>query len=132
MSSIATTMGQSFVDHPHRKAFLKWQCLTRQIMMRENQGRPDDAIMPAVLLQGDDEPMGHIITILNKGPDHSLVPEMQHMLRKTNDPAQIRNAALQFLSATYYQKHTRFSDKALAHCCGDRAHVEIRHSTNAH
>jgi hypothetical protein len=110
MSTIAATMGQSLVDHPLKKSFLKWQCLTRQIMMRDNQGRPDASIMPSVIPAGAPEPMGHIITIMNKAPSYSLVPEMQHMLRKTNDPAQIRNAALQFLSATYYQKAAEFSD----------------------
>jgi hypothetical protein len=110
MSSIAATMGQSFIDHPLKKSFLKWQCLTRQMMMRDNQGRPDDSITPAVVLAGETEPMGHIITILNKSPGHSFVPEMQHMLRKTNDPAQIRDAALTFLSSTYYQKAMEFSD----------------------
>ena len=110
MSSIAATLGQSYVDHPLKKSFLKWQCLTRQIMMRDEQGRPGDAITPAVILAGESEPMGHVITIMNKAPGYSLVPEMQHMLRKTNDPAQIRDAALQFLSATYYQKAAEFSD----------------------
>jgi hypothetical protein len=103
-------MGQSLVDHPLKKSFLKWQCLTRQIMMRDNQGRPDASIMPSVVPAGALEPMGHIITIMNKAPSYSLVPEMKHMLGKTNDPAQIRNDALQFLSATYYQKAAEFSD----------------------
>ncbi len=110
MNAIASTMGQSFIDNTLKKSFLKWQCLTRQIMMRDNQGRPDDSITPAVLLAGASEPMGHIITILNKAPGYSLVPEMQHMLRKTNDPAQIRDSALQFLSSTYYQRAAEFSD----------------------
>ncbi|MGE4611123.1 MAG: hypothetical protein AAED33_06990 [Paracoccaceae bacterium] len=110
MSSIAATLGQSYVDNPLKKSFLKWQCLTRQMMMRDNQGRPDDAITPALVLAGETEPMGNIITILNKLPSHSLVPEMKHMLRKTNDPAQIRESALTFLSETYYQKAMDFSD----------------------
>lgn len=110
MNSIAATIGQSLVEHPLKKSFLKWQCLTRQIMMRDNQGRPDASIMPSVVLGRASESMGHIITIMNKAPGYSLVPEMQHMLRKTNDPAQIRNDAVQFLSATYYQKAAEFSD----------------------
>ena len=110
MSSIATTVGQSFVDHPLKKSFLKWQCRVRQIAMRDNQGRPDDAITPAIFLDGASEPLGHIITILNKTPDHSLTPELTHIALQTNDPAQRRDKALRFLSATYYQKHKEFSD----------------------
>ena len=39
-----------------RNAFLKWQCLTRQISVRQNQGRPDEAVTPAVILKGQTEP----------------------------------------------------------------------------
>lgn len=110
MSFIAPAQGHKSVDHPLKKSFLRWQCLTRQMMMRDNMGRPDDAITPAVVLAGSSEPLGHIITILNKANGYSQVPEMQHMLRKTNDPAMVRDAALQFLSETYFQKPAEFSD----------------------
>ena len=110
MSSLAAQLGQSFSDNPMRLAFLKWQCHVRQYAMREQQGRPDDGIMPDVLIEGRDEPLGAIITVLNKAPGYSLTPELQHMAAKTNDPAQRREQALQFLSATYYQKAKEFSD----------------------
>lgn len=110
MSSLATHLGQSFSDHPLRKAFMKWQCHVRQIAMRENEGRPDDAIMPIVLIDQQMEPLGHIITVMNKAPGYSVTPELQHMAAKTNDPAQRRDQALRFLSATYYQKANQFSD----------------------
>lgn len=110
MSSLAASLGTSLSTHPLRTAFMKWQCHVRQIAMRELDGRPDDAIMPAVTLAGQSEPMGHIITVLNKAPGYSVTPEMRYMAAKTNDPAQIRDAALTYLSATYYQKHKEFSD----------------------
>ena len=110
MSSVAAALGTTFSDHPLRNAFLKWQCHVRQMAMRTGDGRPDDAITPALILLGAAEPMGHIITVMNKAPAHSLTPEMNHMAAKTNDPAQIREAAIKFLSATYYQKHKEFSD----------------------
>ncbi len=110
MSSIATQLGQSYSDHPLRLSFLKWQCRVRQLSMRETEGRPDDGIMPAVYLDGADEPLGHIITVMNKSPGYSLTPEMLHMAKKTNDPAQVRDTAIKFLSATYYQKAAEFSD----------------------
>ena len=110
MSSVAAALGTTFSDHPMRNAFLKWQCHVRQMTMRTGDGRPDDAITPALVLPGQTEPMGHIITIMNKAPAHSLTPEMNHMAAKTNDPAQVREQAIKFLSATYYQKHKEFSD----------------------
>lgn len=110
MNSIAATLGTSHSDHPLRAAFLKWQCRVRQIAMRENDGRPDDAITPALTLPGADQPLGHVITVMNKAPSYSVTPEFKHMFAKTNDPAQVREAAIKFLSASYYQKHKEFSD----------------------
>lgn len=110
MTSVAAQFGQSFSNHPMRRAFMKWQCHVRQFAMRDRQGRPDEGFMPAVLLPGAAEPMGHIITVMNKAPGFSVTPELQHMAARTNDPAQVREQALRFLSASYYQKADEFSD----------------------
>jgi hypothetical protein len=107
-------LGDTLEVHPLRDTFLKWQCRVRQMAMREHQGRPGDAVMPKVFLPGKDAPIGQIITVLNKTPANSLMPEMLHMARKTNDPAQVRFQAIQFLSATYYQKHRSFCDMLTA------------------
>ncbi|MFU1476744.1 hypothetical protein ACM25N_03160 [Roseovarius sp. C7] len=96
--------------NPLQMAFLRWQCRVRQMAMRDQEGRPDDAITPAVYLAGESEPMGHIITLLNKSPGYSVTAELEYMAAKTNDPAQRRDQALQFLSAAYYQKAAEFSD----------------------
>lgn len=108
--SLAATLGTSMSDHPLRGAFLKWQCRVRQMAMRDNDGRPDDAITPALVLSGETEPLGHIITVLNKAPGYSVTAELNHMIQKTNDPAQRREQALNFLSASHYQKYREFSD----------------------
>lgn len=110
MSMAASVLGVSVTDHPLRQQFMKWQCRVRQLAMRDNHGRPDDAISPAVMLAGQDAAMGHIITVMNKSPGYSLTAELQHIGRKTHDPAQRREQAMQFLSATYYQKQHEFSD----------------------
>ncbi len=108
--SIASVLGETHERHPLKNGFLKWQCHVRQLMMRELEGRPSDAVTPAIILPKDDEPLGHVITVLNKSPGYSQTPEMEHMFRKTNDPAQVRDEAIRYLSATYYQKHHEFSD----------------------
>ena len=110
MSSVASLLGDSYANHPLKDRFLKWQCHCRQMMMRDNMGRPDATIMPEVYLKDDAQAMGTIITIMNKLPAYSETPEMLHMARKTNDPAQRRNQAIQYFSATFYQKHKQFSD----------------------
>ncbi|WP_425046240.1 hypothetical protein [Primorskyibacter sp. S87] len=110
MNAVAASLGQSYSDHPLRLTFLKWQCRVRQMAMRDASGRPDDAITPAVIPSGETEPAGHIITVLNKAPGYSLTPELEHMSASTNDPAQRRDKAIQFLSSSYYQKASEFSD----------------------
>lgn len=97
-----------------RDSFLGWQCRVRQLMMREDDGRPGPGIMPALTLAGASEPMGHIITVMSKAPHHSRTPELQHMARRTNDPAQRRESALAFLREAYYQHPDEFSDMLTA------------------
>ena len=106
----AAILGATLSNHPMRMAFLRWQCHTRQLAMRQSDGRPDDAMTPAVWLEGAAEPMGHVITLMNKNPAYSVIAELEHMARKTNHPAQRRDQAIRFLSATYYQKAAEFSD----------------------
>ncbi len=110
MNSLGAALGESYSISPLRMAFLRWQCRVRQMSMRDNQGRPDDGIIPALFLPGETDPMGHIITLINKSPGYSVTPELMHMARKTNDPAQRRDQAIRFFSATYYQKAAEFSD----------------------
>ena len=119
MSSVAQVLGIAPEKHPLRDAFLKWQCHVRQIAMREREGRPDDAVMPALTLHGENAPMGHIITVMSKLPVHSKTPELKHMAKRTHDPAQRREKALQFFSETYYQKGREFSDVLTATFPGD-------------
>ena len=109
-ASTARLLGLSPEPSPLRDAFLRWQCRVRQMMMRDKMGRPDSGVMPALTLQGETEPMGHIITVLSKGLAHSKTPEMRHMAQRTNDPASTREAALKFFSEFYYQKASEFSD----------------------
>ncbi|MCB1472858.1 MAG: hypothetical protein H6884_02075 [Rhodobiaceae bacterium] len=110
MSAFAHLLEVEPSRNPLRKKFMGWQCRVRQMAMRESEGRPDDAIMPAVTLAGDSEPMGHIITLISKNAMFSVTPEFAHMVRQTNDPAQRRQKAIQYLSSAYYQKADEFSD----------------------
>ncbi len=102
------------ISNPLRDSFMRWQCRVRQMMMRDDRGRPGDGITPALTLAGDDTPMGHIITLMSKSPKFSKTPEMRHLVRKTNDPALRRESALTFFSEYYYQKAAEFSDTLTA------------------
>ncbi len=110
MSSLAKILGSSIDNHPRRDLFLKWQCHIRQISIRQMDGMPDDAMMPTLRFKHLAEPMGQIITLINKTKNYSVVPEMRHMAKKTNDVSQIRQEALKFFAEAYYQKPATFSD----------------------
>lgn len=110
MSSLAAQFGIASEPSPNQRAFLGWQCRCRQMMMRDNGGKPTDAVMPEVTLAGQATPLGHIITVMSKAPAYSLTPEMTHMAKKTNETAKWREEAMKFFSATYYQKAHEFSD----------------------
>ena len=110
MNALAAQFGISSDPSPNQRAFLGWQCRCRQMMMRDNEGKPTDAVMPEVTLAGATEPLGHIITIMSKSPAYSLTPELTHMAKKTHETAKWREEAMKFFSATYYQKAHEFSD----------------------
>ena len=98
MTSLAAQLGVTMESDPLRDAFLGWQCRARQMMMREGEGKPTDAITPAVTLPGEDKPMGHVITIMSKAPAYSVTPELEHMAKKTMDPAKWREEAMRFFA----------------------------------
>lgn len=106
----ARLLGMDPEPHPLRDAFLRWQCRARQMMMRDDHGRPGDAIVPAVTLPGTGQPIGHVITILCKAPGYSKTPEMRHLVQRTQDPATRRESALKLFSEFYYQRASEFSD----------------------
>ncbi|MEO0359525.1 MAG: hypothetical protein AAF322_00345 [Pseudomonadota bacterium] len=110
MTSLARRFGIDDLNAPLRAAFLGWQCRCRQMMMRDQAGRPNDAVTPSVTPEGAAEPLGHIITVMSKSPAYSVTPELEHMAKKTPDPAKWRGDALRFFSAHHYQKPHEFSD----------------------
>jgi hypothetical protein len=99
---------------PLKTAFMRWQCRVRQTAMRERNGQPDDAVMPAVTVSGETEPLGHVITVMSKSESYSKTPELMHMVKHTNDPAQRRQKALAFFQEAHYQKPEEFSDTLTA------------------
>ena len=94
--------------------FLRWQCRVRQICVREREGKPDDAMLPALYLGTEPvlerELLGHIITVMSKTALYSKVPEMKYMVQRSHDPAKRRKEALTLLGETHYQKAEEFSD----------------------
>ena len=112
-----------------RDTFMRWQCRVRQIAMREYSGQPDVSFTPSVYLKKSHQPLTKIITVLSKLPAHSKTPELRHIFKHTNDPAQRRGKALQFLSETYYQRHSEFADMLTATFIPNSVTAKIIEST---
>ena len=100
---------QNKIPSPQEK-FMKFQCRARQMIMRDNLGRPDDSITPTIYLKENTKPITKIITLIHKLPEYSALSELMHIARKTNDPSQRRDQAVKLLSASYYQKNREFTD----------------------
>lgn len=105
--------------------FLRWQCRLRQIIMRDQGGRPDDGIMPVVTPAGAAAPLGRIVTVLCRTPARSTTMEFRHMVRRTQDPAQRRAAALTFLGERYYQDAGDFDPTLTASFAPDAATAAV-------
>lgn len=114
MNDVVQLLVKPPANHALMEQFLRWQCRVRQIAMRESRGKPDDAVTPELTLAGATEPLGHIITVMSKWGAHSMTPEMMHMVKRTHDPAQRREKALEFFSSSYFQNIRHFSDSLTA------------------
>ena len=72
---------------------------------------------PSVLSDFTTASSGKNWNLLSDRRDHSIsskTPELQHMFRRTHDPAQRREEAIRFFAETYYQKAREFSDTLTA------------------
>ena len=93
-----------------RDHFVGWQCRIRQIAMREFGGRPSEGMRPLVSLPGQGEPLGQITVVLVKREPEETTTQMQHIVRRTQDPLQRLEDGMKVLQAGYYQQARGFSD----------------------
>ena len=97
-----------------KQRFLRWQCRSRQNAMRLQAGRPDQFMAPIVSTGGAGHPSFALVTVLCRSPDASVLPEMIHMAKKTHDPAERRRLAVEFMSASYFQRAGDFTGDLVA------------------
>ena len=109
MINLAKNFSVSNRDIDIKNSFMKWQCRVRQIIMRDNYGKPDASIMPDVLLNQDKINLGKIITVLSKDIPFSKLPEMKHISKVNFDLSKRREKAIQLFSEYYYQSYKEFS-----------------------
>jgi len=97
-----------------REAFLAWQCRLRQMAMREDEGRPSPGMQPLATPAGSAEPLGHIVVLIHRADPEETTPELRHLVKKTHDPRERREAALKLLQSAHYQRSREFGDRLTA------------------
>ncbi len=97
-----------------RDHFLGWQCRLRQMAVRQAGGRPTSGMRPEVRLAAGAEPLGAITILIVRREPREATAQFRHMVRKTQDPAERHEAALETLAAAYYQRPQEFSDELTA------------------
>jgi len=97
-----------------RDHFLGWQCRLRQMAVRQAGGRPTSGMRPEVRLAEAEKPLGTITTLIVRREPREATAQFRHLVRKTQDPAERHDAALETLAAAYYQRPREFSDELTA------------------
>ena len=95
-----------------RLHFLGWQCRVRQHAVRRYEGRPTSGMRPVLRLAG--KASGELTTVLVKSDPAHFVARFRYMYHRTQDPAERRQSALEFLADAYYQRPQEFSDRLTA------------------
>jgi len=96
-----------------RRGFLGWQCRVRQYAMRDG-GRPTDGMRPAVLLNGETEPVAHIVVLIVPVEPDEAIAQFRHFAKRTHDPAERFANAMRHLSSSYYQRADGFAEEMTA------------------
>lgn len=97
-----------------RQEFFGWQCRIRQLSVRQADGRPTSGMQPRVSLPPDEPDLGHITVLIRKRASQEVTAQIQHLVRRTRDPAERFESGLRFLAAAYYQHPEEFSDAMTA------------------
>ena len=89
--------------------------------MRRRAGRPSPGMCPEVLSAAGDTLAPAVTTLLVRREADSFAPEFRHLIRRTHDPRDRREAALALLAERYYQYARDFSDLLTATFAADSA-----------
>jgi hypothetical protein len=94
--------------------FLGWQCRIRQMSVRQFGGQPMPAVRPRVSSRSGELIVPAMAVLLIPTEPSTSTAFFKFQVQKTNEPEQIREAALQYLAADYFQLPELFSDEMAA------------------
>jgi hypothetical protein len=102
-------------DAPTLKTqFLGWQCRIRQMSVRQFGGQPMPAVRPRVSSKSGELIVPAMAILLIPQEPSASTAFFKFQVQKNNEPEQIRDAALQYLAADYFQLPELFSDEMAA------------------
>ena len=91
------------------KRFIAWQCRLRKMSMRELGGRPSTGMSAGLFsIKGGDE-QARLQFLIVKQESEAVTAEIQHIVRKTADPAEWLKNGLRILAERHYQDDFDFS-----------------------
>ncbi len=94
-----------------RDHFLGWQCRIRQHAVRKEGGRPSAGMRPRVL-DGKGALLAEAITVLIVPRDPAdTIYRFRHLARRTYDPAERFQKAIETLAEANFQRPREFSDQ---------------------
>lgn len=94
-----------------RDHFLGWQCRIRQHAVRKEAGRPSAGMRPRVL-DGKRAVLAEAITVLIVPRDPAdTIYRFRHLARRSYDPAERLQKAIETLAEAYFQRPREFSDQ---------------------
>ena len=87
--------------------FMRWQCRSRQHAVREESGRPNQAMQPEVVANG--KAAGQITTVLNRLEPAEHIQHFRFIVKKTQDPKARADNGIKLLSEYYYHDAAKFT-----------------------
>ncbi len=93
-----------------RDAFVFWQCMLRAEAMRRLEGRPTPGMRPRVLSPDGTELAPALTTLPMRKEPQQPAAAFRHLVRRTHDPRERRDAAVALLAERYYAHPSLFSD----------------------
>jgi hypothetical protein len=105
---------QRLSDDDLRDYFLGWQCRLRQIAVREMGGMPTPGMRPAVWSKKGDLVTDAMTVQLAEHHPRETTAFFRFQIQKTNEQQKVRDAALRFLGAEYFQQPELFTGEMTA------------------
>lgn len=94
-----------------RDHFLGWQCRIRQHAVRHEGGRPSPGMRPRVVASGGSLVAEAVTVLIVPRDPADTIYRFRHLARRTHDPAERFQKAIETLSEAYFQRPREFSDR---------------------